>query len=162
MHLPEPEEVEEEVYSWLFLRFRIAPAVEVLRENPREPDEMDTDHWAEGLSHVVDEEGNPHYMSTSEYREMTGEKKVSFTMGTHIDWDYVKKMDPKRVDMPVIFVTWEVDGKLGGMPIDGHHRIARKKLDKEERFKAYLLTPEESERLYTEQIRTITKDTIKT
>ncbi len=142
--MPERDEVVEETYTMLGVQFDILQAWEHLMANPRLPDEIDVKAWEDAVSYLIID-GEKHYKNMSE----VSAKKYSFNMfGAGIDWKFARELSKERRDIPGFVITWEDEGKLVPLMIDGHHRLGSKLIHGEEKMEVYVFTPEEFKELY--------------
>lgn len=148
--MPKREEVVDETYSFVNLKFDILLAWEYLMANPRLPEEIDVKAWSAGLSYLKID-GKKVYKNPSEVEA----KSYSLNVGTGIDWKYAREMDAGRAEIPGIMVSWGADKLEGAILIDGNHRLANHLLSGKEQMKVYLLTDQEFKDLYPDNYKAL-------
>jgi len=134
---------EEETYRLGHSEFDVVKAFEIIRDDPREPVQIDPE---EGIGFI-----SKHTYGEEEVRDpeailqslrdpnLRVPSKGIVDIGTGVDWQSVPRCNPDLAGI-LVFLSEE----MGHHIIDGSHRLASAWQEGRESFPAYVLTPEES------------------
>ena len=132
----------DEIFRWFSAVFDMQAAQKILKDHPREPQDIQVDKWAPLLIvHADDDEGNPIRGPVPD-----GKKAIVPLVNVSINWDHVKDVDSKK---PGIMVPFSGSYLLA----DGHHRLAKVWQQHQEMFPVYILTEDETKSILRKPLK---------